>query len=318
MITGPEASPPALAVHRASRRIGDRAVLRDVTLALAAGEILVLAGPNGAGKSSLLRAVGGRLRLDAGRITIDGDEAAVARRRGRLGVVPQDIGLDPHLTVADNLRLWARLGGTPPAAIAERLAASLAWAGLQGREHATLETLSGGMRRRVNLVAGLLHRPALLLLDEPTAGVDHDARHQFYRLIRELRGQGVGVVLVTHEIDEAAEVADTVVVMDGGAVVASGSPGVLAATHGGAEGDIIVTLADDGGPEVDAVLARRGFLLSSGRDRWRAASGTDRDLRALAHELAADGVVVRDVRWSRPSLARAVAGVIARHRGAAP
>ena len=166
------AAVPALSVSDAARRIDARQLLSGASLTVAPGSIVGLLGPNGAGKTSLLRAVAGRLRLDRGDIRIAGLETAAARRQGRLGVVPQDIALYPHMTVRENLGALGRLAGVPGRELPARVDEGLAWARLEDRAGAIVTTLSGGMRRRVNLVAGTLHHPALLLLDEPTVGVD--------------------------------------------------------------------------------------------------------------------------------------------------
>jgi ABC-2 type transport system ATP-binding protein len=211
-----------LSVRQATRQIGGRRVLDGVSLEVAAGRIVALAGPNGAGKTSLMRAVAGRLRLDAGAIMVDGMPPPDARARGRLGIVPQDIALYPHLTVRENLSVLGRLAGMRVSTLGARIDEGLRWAGLADRAGSLVRTLSGGMRRRVNLVAGILHQPALLLLDEPTVGVDAESGARLHALLRSLRDAGMGVVVATHNLDEAAVLCDDVVVMAEGRVRASG------------------------------------------------------------------------------------------------
>jgi ABC-2 type transport system ATP-binding protein len=302
-----ESSDLALEVTGASRRLQDRQVLHDVTLRVPRGSLVAIAGPNGAGKSSLLRAIGGRLAIDSGVIRIAGLDGSAARRAGRLGVVPQDLALNTHLSVRENLRLWSVLAGTPRSEVATRIAAGLAWIGLADRAGSRVDELSGGMRRRVNLLAGLLHRPALLLLDEPTVGVDKDSRERFYALLDDLRLQGVGVLLATHELDEAGAHCDTVVVLDQGAVVAAGSLAALVPPGGG---EVVVVPASDAG---DEVLRAEGFAPAHEREWVRDAGGAV-DLADLDRRLAARGVAVAEVRLRRPTLQGAVARVIARHR----
>lgn len=314
----PTPEPPALQVQHVSRAIGARALLHDVSLDVGRGLVVVLAGVNGAGKSSLLRAIGGRLRLDAGTITIAGLAAADARRAGRLGVVPQDIALDPHLSVRDNLRLWARLAGTPAPEVDARVDDGLRWADLADRARLRVDTLSGGMRRRLNLVAGLLHQPPVLLLDEPTAGLDADARRQVYALVDDLRRQRVTLLIATHEIDELAGRCDLVAVMAGGRVVARDTPDALVARHTAPGGEWVIGLAADADAGASAALGRAGFAPAGPRDWTRADGGTDLEPRRLHRDLADQGVAVREIRWRRATLETAVSAISARHREATP
>ncbi len=300
---------PALEIAGASRQLHGRQVLRDVTLTVPRGSLVAVAGPNGAGKSSLMRAIGGRLALDGGTIRIAGRDAASARREGRLGVVPQDLALHPQLSVRENLRLWSVLAGTPHGEVAARIDAGLAWTGLAERARSRVETLSGGMRRRVNLLAGLLHRPALLLLDEPTVGVDKDARGRVYELLRDLCRDGVGVLLATHELEEAGAHCDTVIVLDQGEVVASGSRAALLAADGTPDGEVVVMPLTTDGTEV---LRADGFVPDDDGTWVRPAGATD--LAALDRQLAARGVAVAEIRLRRPTLQGVVARAIARHR----
>jgi ABC-2 type transport system ATP-binding protein len=200
-------------------------VLDDVSLTVPRGRIVVLAGPNGAGKTSLMRAVTGRLRVDRGAIRVDGRPPVEAGRLGRIGLVPQDIALYPHLTVRENLAVLGRLAGLSPRDLRHRVDQGLAWAGLDDRASSFVRALSGGMRRRVNLVAGVLHRPALVLLDEPTVGVDTESRQRLHALLTAQRGEGAGLLVATHELDEAASFCDDVVLMDRGRITATGSVG---------------------------------------------------------------------------------------------
>lgn len=303
---------PALEVRGAVRRLGARDVLAGVNVDVAAGGLVVLAGANGAGKSSLLRAIGGRLALDGGTVRIAGLDAIAARRAGRLGVVPQDLALDAHLSVRENLRLWGTLAGVPAAAIEARIADGLAGAGLADRAAARVETLSGGMRRRVNLLAGVLHAPALLLLDEPTVGLDRDSRGRVYAMLDALRRDGTGVLLVTHDLDEAAAAADRVVVLHEGRVVADQAPDALVAAQcppGGA----IVVVPDDGSDL--SQLAHDGFTASLDGQWQRPEGPTPTDPRALERRLRAAGVRVREIRWQPPSVSVAVAALVARVSG---
>jgi ABC-2 type transport system ATP-binding protein len=302
----------ALQVTAATRRLSGRLVLDHVDLAVARGSIVGVAGPNGAGKSSLLRAIGGRLRLDEGLVAIDGVAAATARRSGRLGVVPQDIALYPYLSVRENLALWVTLAGVHRGGVSDRVAEGLRWAGLTDRASARVDTLSGGMRRRVNLVAGVLHRPALLLLDEPTVGVDAESRARLYELLRDLRREGLGVLLVTHDLQEAADLCDEVALLDAGAVLAHGDVPALVASLCGKQSEIVVVTAP--GAPAGAVMTREGFA-DAGAGLWSRPGGESAgEMAALERRLTAGGVPVVEIRLRRPSLAGALAAALARKR----
>lgn len=285
-----------------------------MTLTVPPGAIVGVAGPNGAGKSSLLRAIGGRLRLDSGTVVIAGAAAAAARAAGRLGVVPQDLALHGDLTVSENLALWATLAGTARADVETRVREGLAWAGLEDRAAARVDTLSGGMRRRVNLVAGVLHRPALLLLDEPTVGVDAASRARLYALLADLRARGMGMLIVTHDLQEAAELCDDVVVMAAGAVLAHGNVAALIRTWCGSAPELVVVPVP--GAAAEAALLAAGFV-AAGDGAWsREGSGADSELAAVERQLTAAGVAVTELRLRRPTLAGAVAAVLHRETAA--
>ena len=300
---------PALEVAGACRRLHERQVLSGVDLVVPRGSLVAVAGPNGAGKSSLMRAIGGRLALDAGSIRIAGAAAGAARRAGRLGVVPQDVALQPLLSVRENLRLWSTLAGTPRGEVGARIDAGLMWVGLADRARSRVDTLSGGMRRRVNLLAGMLHRPALLLLDEPTVGVDADARDRIYALLRELCTQGMGVLLATHELEEAGQHCDTVVVLDAGRVVAAGTRAALLAAHGVHEGEVVVVPVS---ADASGGLRAEGFTPASDGAWVSAAAAVD--LTTLERRLADRGIAVAEIRLRRPTLSGVVARAIAAHR----
>ncbi len=302
----------ALQVTAATRTLGGRKVLDHVDLAVARGSIVGVAGPNGAGKSSLLRAIGGRLRLDEGRVRIDGSDAAVARRTGRLGVVPQDLALYAHLSVRENLSLWATLAGLPRGQVAARVDEGLQWAGLTDRATARVHTLSGGMKRRVNLVAGTLHRPALLLLDEPTVGVDAESRDRVYDLLRDLKRGGLGVLIVTHDLHEAGGLCDEVALIDAGRVVAHGDVPSLVSSLCGTQAEVVVLT--EPGARADTVLTREGFVATSDGEWSRPGDGVDLDLAAVARRLTESGVPVMEMRLRRPTLAGAVAAALRQAR----
>ena len=247
--------PPRLALDGVALRRGGREVLRGVSLEVASGEIFGLLGPNGAGKSTLFAILAGLLRPDAGRFSLDGRPIAPGARelRARTGIVFQDPGLDGKLSGEENLGLAAALHCVPRSIARERIARLLADAGLAARAHEPVERLSGGMRRRLELARALVHRPALLVMDEPTVGLDAAAFRHFWEAIEALRrSEGTTVVLTTHRPDEA-EHCDRLAILAGGRIVACERPDALRAR---VAGDVLVVDADDA-PGVARILAER-------------------------------------------------------------
>jgi ABC-2 type transport system ATP-binding protein len=250
--------PPRLALRGVALRRGGREVLRDVSLAVAPGEIFGLLGPNGAGKSTLFEILAGLLRPDAGAFLLDGEAIAPGARalRARAGIVFQEPGLDGKLTAEENLRLAAALHRVPRAAARERIARLLSEAGLAGRAREPVERLSGGMRRRLELARALVHAPSLLVMDEPTTGLDAGAFRAFWERIALLRrAEGTTVVVTTHRPDEA-ERCDRLGVLAGGAVVACETPDALRAR---VAGDVIVVDGDDREALASAIAERLGL-----------------------------------------------------------
>jgi ABC-2 type transport system ATP-binding protein len=227
-----------VAVEALGHCYGDRPALEDVSFEVGQGELFGLLGPNGGGKTTLLRILATLLVPASGRALVAGRDVVrdpVAVRR-RIGVVFQHPGLDPWLTPAENLRHQGHLYGLRGAALAERTARSLDQLGVASRADDLVRTLSGGLRRRVELAKGLLHHPDVLLLDEPTVGLDPGGRREFWSSLAVLREERViSVVVTTHLLDEA-EACDRVGILDRGRLVALGSPQAL---EGGIRGDVV-------------------------------------------------------------------------------
>lgn len=204
---------PVLQVTHLHKSFGTNPALRGVELTLRAGELLGLLGPNGAGKTTLVRSISGRVKPDQGTVTC----------RGRLGVVPQEIALYPKLTARENLSLFGSLQSIPGPQRKERVEWALEWVGLRDRANDRIETFSGGMKRRINIGCGVLHQPAVVLLDEPTVGVDPQSRERIYEMLESLQAEGVAILLTTHHLDEAERRCDRIAVIDQGKTVASGT-----------------------------------------------------------------------------------------------
>ena len=228
-------APPRLQVQSLSKRYGQRAALDGLSLVLQAGCFAVLLGPNGAGKSTLFQVLTGLFAADAGEVRVDGHSLrsdAVAALR-QIGVVFQQMSLDLDLSVQRNLRFHADLHGLPRAVAQQRIDEGCAGAGLSADLHRPVRELSGGNRRKVELVRALLHRPGLLLLDEPTVGLDPKSRRDLrLNVFADLRARSSSVLWATHLVEEA-ETADRVLVLHKGKLLADGAPAEVALALGG-------------------------------------------------------------------------------------
>lgn len=221
---GPETPPEVtLRVERLHKRYRQVQALRDVSLTLRAGERLALLGPNGAGKTTLIRCLAGRTQPDGGSIELLGQRLPPRGGRQPLGLVPQDIALYADLTAAENLTAFARFHGLRGADLRRRVEWALHWTGLAERGGDLVGSFSGGMKRRVNLACGVMHAPRVLLLDEPTVGVDPQSRQRIFEMLGELRDGGTSILLTTHHLDEAEQRCDRIVIVDHGQVVADGT-----------------------------------------------------------------------------------------------
>lgn len=227
-------SEPAIVVSEVTHRYGDRVAVDQLSLTIDQGEIFVFLGPNGSGKTTLFRLLSTLIPLQAGEVSILGHNLAsdMNAARGKLGVVFQAPSLDKKLTVAENLSHQGRLYGMPTSEIKNRCQEMLGALGLNERSSDLVETLSGGMRRRVELAKGMLHQPQLLLLDEPSTGLDPGARADLWQYLQQVRDQGVTIVMTTHLLEEADR-ADRIAILHQGKIAALDTPAALQASVGG-------------------------------------------------------------------------------------
>jgi linearmycin/streptolysin S transport system ATP-binding protein len=284
------ATPAVLDVRGARKRFGDVTALAGIDLSIEPGAWVGLLGPNGAGKTTLVRAIAGRVRLDAGSVTVAGG-------RRRLGLAPQENALYPFMSARENLDVFGRLHGLGSPRLQDRIEWALAWTGLAERSTERTDRFSGGMKRRLNLACAVLHGPELLLLDEPTTGVDPQSRERIFAMLAELRREGTALLHTTHQLGEAEGVCDRVVIVDHGHVVAEGTPAALVERTLGRAHEVVITLdrlADPtsvpDGVHVDGRTVRAGV------------GNLTIDLPALLERLRAAGYGVADVRVDRADL----------------
>lgn len=292
-------APTAIEAQSLCFNYGERAALSDVSFTIARGEIFGFLGPNGGGKTTLFKLLSTLVPVQSGRALMLGHDLAdntIAVRR-RLGVVFQHPSLDGKLTVAENLAHHGRLYGIWGRKLREDSAAALSRLGLSARAGDLVETLSGGLQRRVELAKSLLHKPELLLLDEPSTGLDPAARREFSNYLSHLRERdGVTVVLTTHYLEEA-ERCDRIAILDGGKLVAMAPPGELKARVGG---DVVVIRA-----AVPEALQRK--MQQRLRLKSDLVDGTLRIERPRGHELVREvveafGDEIDSVSFGKPTL----------------
>jgi len=219
--------------HGLTKRFGDFVAVDGVDFTIAPGESFGFLGPNGAGKTSTMRMIACISPVSEGTLTVLGKDPATqgAQIRARMGVVPQEDSLDLDLTVLDNLMIYGRYFDMPRKVIRERAEQLLEFAQLQERAHDRVDPLSGGMKRRLTIARALISDPDLLILDEPTTGLDPQARHLLWDRLYRLKQEGVTLVITTHYMDEAEQLCDRLVVMDKGRFAAEGSPRQLIEQH---------------------------------------------------------------------------------------
>jgi len=216
-----------LSVVDARKSFGTVKALDGASLELREGELLALLGPNGAGKTTLIRAIAGRLRLDAGEIRVFGKLVDGQKTPPELGIVPQEIALYPLMTARENLEVFGSLQGLAGADLDRQVDWALESTALKDRANEPIRQFSGGMRRRLNIACGVLHRPRIVLLDEPTVGVDPQSRDRIYDVLAELTAKGVSLLLTTHHLEEAEARCSRTVIIDHGRVIAAGTLGEL-------------------------------------------------------------------------------------------
>jgi len=217
---------PLIHAHDLTKKFGDFVAVDGIDFAVEQGESFGFLGPNGAGKTSTMRMIGAVSPITSGSLSVLGldPEHQGPQLRSKLGVVPQEDNLDEELTVYDNLMMYGRYFDLPRAVIKERIEELLEFVQLTDKRTSKVDALSGGMKRRLTIARGLINEPDLLILDEPTTGLDPQARHILWDRLYRLKQHGVTLIITTHYMDEAEQLCDRLVIMDKSRIVAEGSP----------------------------------------------------------------------------------------------
>jgi len=290
-----------LTVSGARKRYGSVQALDGASFELRTGELLALLGPNGAGKTTLIRAISGRVRLDGGEIRVFDQPVAAGRTPRVLGIVPQELAVYSLLTARENLEGFGRLHGLAGAELSKQVDWALERTGLADRASEPVKQFSGGMRRRLNIACGILHHPRIVLLDEPTVGVDPQSRDRIYVTLAELAAEGVSLLLTTHHLEEAEARCSRTVIIDHGRVIASGTlPELVDQTVGRHR---LVTLRLNAPLATDQIPRLRVEIDPADARQVRARmTDVATDLPPLLDGIRAAGGAVDDVEVRGPSL----------------
>jgi ABC-2 type transport system ATP-binding protein len=293
-----------LKVERLSKSYGAVRAVEEISFEVREGEIYGLLGPNGAGKTTTISVIAGLLSADAGKVIVAGIDFASdpARAKRLMGVVPQDVALYQELSGRENLEFWGRIAGLTSADARKRADELLAALSLADRAKDAVKTYSGGMKRRINLGAALLHRPRLLLLDEPTVGIDPQARRNILDFIQGLCADGTAILYTTHYLEEAENLCRRIGIIDHGKLLAEGTLPELQDRLGG---DKVFVLEGDLGsatPDAWPGFGERFRLLQRSTRQMLVAAAAARDPGECLRELLALPVKVENVTLKRPNL----------------
>jgi len=293
-----------LRVERLSKAFGAVRAVEDVSFEVAAGEIYGLLGPNGAGKTTTISIIAGLLKADGGRVIIDGADfgSDPGRAKKIMGVVPQEIALYHELSGRENLEFWGRIAGLSGAEAKRRTSELLEALALAERAKDAVKTYSGGMKRRINLGAALLHRPRLLLLDEPTVGIDPQARANILQFVQGLCSQGTAILYTTHYLEEAELLCNRIGIIDHGKLLAEGTLSDLQERLGGDKLFMLEGELDDASPEDWPGFNQRFRVLQKSENQMLAAAIGSRDPGECLRELLSLPVKVQNVTLKRPNL----------------
>jgi ABC-2 type transport system ATP-binding protein len=288
-----------LEVERLVKRFGETVALDDVSLTVRAGECVGLLGPNGAGKSTLIRSIVGRVIPNSGRVTVFGAAAGSTAARMALGWVPQELAIYPRISCRENLRSFGLYYGLSGEKLAEAIAWCLKWAALEDRQDEVAKNLSGGMKRRLNMAAGMLHRPRIVLFDEPTVGVDPQSRNRIFGMIEELKDAGAAIIYTTHYMEEAERLCDRIAIVDHGKVIAAGTRDELVRASFGTRSQVVARF--DGETErIQAWAALRDGRVTEETAEFTIDQASE--IAPLLDDATKAGLELEDLSLRRPNL----------------
>ena len=294
-----------LEVTRLVKRFGATTAVDDVSLTVKAGECLGLLGPNGAGKSTVIRSIVGQVVPQSGSVAVFGAPAGSTEARLALGWVPQELAIYPRITCRENLGSFGRYYGLKGHELTEAIAWCLKWAALEDRQDEVAKKLSGGMKRRLNMATGMLHRPRVMLFDEPTVGVDPQSRNRIFEMIEALKGEGMAIIYTTHYMEEAERLCDRVAIIDHGRVIAAGTKDELVRASFGTCSQVVARIAGET-EAIEAWAARhQGHVKDGGRVTDSTAEFTVEQAAEIARLLdnaSNAGLELVDVSLRRPNL----------------
>ena len=292
-------SPAPLNVKNVIKRFDDLTAVAGVSFTVGTAECFGLLGPNGAGKSTLIRSVVGRVIPDDGEILIFGARGGTDAAKKALGWIPQELALYPRLSCRENLASFGRYYGISGAALSDAIHWCLDWAALSDRADEIVGRLSGGMKRRLNMAAGLIHRPRIVLMDEPTVGVDPQSRLRIFEMIEALRAEGMSIIYTTHYMEEAERLCDRIAIIDHGRIIAEGTNDEL--VHGvfGSRREVVARF-DGPQDKVAAWISSRGGKVVDGAGQFTIERPAE--VATLLDAAPREGFDVIDVSLHRPTL----------------
>jgi ABC-2 type transport system ATP-binding protein len=296
---------PIIEVRNLVKRYGELTAVDSVSFEVKGGEIFGLLGPNGAGKTTTIAILSSLIPPTSGTALVAGIDVTrdSLAARSKIGVVPQEIALYPSLSARENRTFWGRMYGVPSEALPRRIDEILETVGLQERAGGRLDTFSGGMKRRVNIAAGLLHRPEVLFLDEPTVGIDPQTRRNILDLVKDLNARGLSVLYTTHYLEEAEFLCERIGIMDEGKMIATGTRRELTAGIGMSETITIAAdgLRDDLSRWIGALKDVEAVSLLEREVTVNAKAGSNL-LPTLVERLSTEGVKIHSIDVSAPNL----------------
>lgn len=291
-------------VNEIAKHFGAIRAVDGIRFSVDDGEVFGFLGPNGAGKTTTLSMIAGLVRPDRGSIVINGCDVWQSPQRAKqmLGLAPQDIALYTDLTARENLRFWGGLYGLSGKSLSSRMDEMLERVGLDGRGREPVKNFSGGMKRRLNLAIGLIHRPSFLLLDEPTVGIDPQARNAILEIVREIAAEGATILYTTHQLFEVEQLCQRIAIMDQGRIIQLGTLDELARVAG--NGEVISLRGDFTVEALYAALADMPVRYEEVEAGKAQLSLTHDGLKAvqLLQQLDRGGIAIEDFRLQKPTL----------------